>query len=151
VGSALQKLSRRSNSDLKLWGVGWEQITFGFREASTTNLEIGRHKSRTAIHNHHTTHRNVILFFLFFSSGAPLLSMPVKTSNSANSGRIVARSSSSPIKSRSTHCSTAIVVMSLVHDAINIMASSSKGFFSPSLREWTPKDAEYLKAPVRRS
>jgi hypothetical protein len=80
--------------------------------------------------------------------GCPVVgSMPSKISNSVSSGRIVATSSSSPIKPRSVHCRAAIVVMSLVHDAIAMMESILKGSFLPSSRDLKPNALAYLKSP----
>jgi hypothetical protein len=61
-----------------------------------------------------------------------LLSKPVKMSRFLSSGRRRVTSSSSVIRPRSTHCKAATVVMSLVHEARQKVASTSSGTSKPS-------------------
>jgi hypothetical protein len=61
-----------------------------------------------------------------------LRSKPVKMSRFLSSGRTRVTSSSSVIRPRSTHCKAATVVMSLVHEARQKVASTSSGTSKPS-------------------
>lgn len=82
-------------------------------------------------------YRKVMVLRLFFRMGSLVSSKPVRISAFARSGRISSTSMSRLAWPRSTHCMTAIEVMSLVHDAMNNTVSISRGFWVSSER--TPK------------